>query len=219
MTKPTLVSNDQTNTETENATTSIAKPESLSLDQFKSKRAAVIANVETLPSQLPHHSIAQARDFVRLHADEENFWSEELCFTYVPIIGANRDSLHLIVEDLALKFLQSAQIQHFRLALATKPHDKFFLCHIPTRNLDNSYNRTAVRACEQAKTAWVQATSRREEGVDEYRINFARDEDAFPSPKWPSQSLNTIIMTAFAGLVIAGPDHPGLLRLIGAKQS
>jgi hypothetical protein len=55
----------------------------------------------------------------------------------VPIKGAKRDSLHLIDEDLAVLYLPSGKIQQFRLALATKPLDSFFLCRIPTRNLDN----------------------------------------------------------------------------------
>ena len=51
---------------------SIAKPGEFNLDKFKSKRAAALANVETLPNALPIHNIAQAKDFVRLHPDEES---------------------------------------------------------------------------------------------------------------------------------------------------
>jgi len=64
---------------------SIAKPSAFNLDKFKSKRAAAVANVETLQTGLPLHSIAQAKDFVRLHPDEEEYWSPELCFVKVPI--------------------------------------------------------------------------------------------------------------------------------------
>jgi hypothetical protein len=72
---------------------SIAKPSTFSLEKFKSKRAAAVANVETLQTGLPHHNIAQAKDFVRLHPDEELYWSPELCFVNVPIKGQKRDSL------------------------------------------------------------------------------------------------------------------------------
>ena len=58
----------------------IAKPSAFNLEKFKSKRAAAIANVDTLQTGLPHHTISQAKDFVRLHPDEENYWSPELCF-------------------------------------------------------------------------------------------------------------------------------------------
>jgi hypothetical protein len=74
----------------------IAKPSAFNLDKFKSKRAAAMANVETLLTALPTHNIAQAKDFVRLHPDEINYWSDELCFVNVPIKGQKRDTLHLI---------------------------------------------------------------------------------------------------------------------------
>ena len=156
---------------------------------------------------------------VALHPDEENYWSPELCFVMVPIKGAKRDSLHLIEEDLAMRLLPSGKIMRFRLALATKPHDVFFLCRIPTRNLDNSWNRDNIAGCEQAKTLWTQATSRGEEGIDGYFVQAARDPDAFPQPKWPEQSLNDLLNRAFAGRMIDSEDHPALLRLIGGKQS
>lgn len=197
----------------------IPKPSGFNLNKFKSKRADAIANVDTLQTGLPISSMSQAKDFVRLHPDEDNYWSPELCFVNVPIKGATRDSLHLIEEDLAMRFLPSGKIQRFRLALASKPNDVFFFCRIPTRNLDNPWNRDTIVGCEQANTLWTQATSRREEGVDGYLLEPARDPAAFPEPKWPEQSLSDLINRAFAGRMIVSEDHPALLRLIGAKQS
>jgi hypothetical protein len=84
--------------------TSIAKPSTFDLDKFKSKRAPAAASVETLQTALPHHSIAHAKDFVRLHPDEENCWSPELCFVNVPIKGQKRDMLHLIEEGLGMRY-------------------------------------------------------------------------------------------------------------------
>jgi hypothetical protein len=199
-------------------TIAIPKPRGFDLNRFKSQRADAIANVNTLQTGLPVHSMSQAKDFVRLHPDEK-YWSPELCFVMVPIKGAKRDSLHLIEEDLAMAFLPSGKILRFRLALASKPHDVFFLCRIPTRNLDNSWNHGNIAGCEQAKTLWTQATSRGEEGVDGYLIEVARDPDAFPQPEWPKQSLTDLVDRAFAGRMISSEDHPALLRLIGAKQS
>jgi len=158
-------------------------------------------------------------DFVRLHPDEEKYWSPELCFVNVPIKGQKRDTLHLIDEELAMRYLPSAKILRFRLALATKPGDVFFLCHVPSRNTDNPWNASNLQACEQAKTLWIQATSRKEEGVEAYKIDMARDADAFPAPKWPTQTLEEIIGRTFEGRQIETETHPGLLRLIGAKQS
>lgn len=200
-------------------TISIAKPGAFDLDKFKSKHAAALANVETLLTALPHHPISHAKDFVRLHSDEEKYWSSELCFVNVPIQGSKRDILHLIDEDLGMRFLEPARILRFRLALATKPHDIFFLAHVPTRNLDNLWNSSNVQACERAKTLWVMVTSLKEAGIENYRVTAAMDQDAFPPPKWPTQSLAELISVTFAGRMIEREDHPGLLRLLGKKQS
>jgi hypothetical protein len=197
----------------------IAKPSGFSLDKFKSTKAATIANVATLPGALPHHPIAQAKDFVRLHPVEEDYWSDELCFVNVPIQGVKRDTLHLIDEALALQYLDAGKILRFRLALASKPFNVFFLCHVPSQNLDNTWNESTVDACEQAKSLWVQVTSRKAEGIERYKISYARDPNAFPAPTWPKQSLEEIIGNAFPGRLIDQPDHPALLRLIGATQA
>jgi hypothetical protein len=197
----------------------IAKPSSFSLDKFKSKRGAAIANVGTQPGRLAVHRISDANDFVHLHPDEENYWSTELCFVSVPVKdGKKGDNLHLIDEEIAMRYLESKKIKRFRLALATKPYDVHFLCIIPTRNLDNKFNETALKACMCAKELWTEATSRKSEGVDEYKITYARSTKAFPEPKWPSQTLEEQIGITFEGRVIDRDDHPGLLRLIGEKQ-
>jgi len=199
---------------------SIAKPaEESGLDKFKSKKAAALANIETLPTELKVHSIAEAKDFVRLHHDEENWWSPELCFVNVPIIGQKRDTLHLIEEDLGLQYLHPGRILRHRLGLATKPFDVQFLCKIPSQNLDNEWNRAAVKACEMAKTLWVIVVSRKQEGVETYKVDYAQNQDAFSDPKWPEkQTLDDLILARFKGLIIDRADHPGLPRLIGAKQ-
>jgi hypothetical protein len=197
---------------------SIAKPAEFSLDAFKSKKGPNLAGVETLLTALPHHPMSQAKDWVRLHPDEASYWSSELCFVNVPIKGAH-DTLHLITEDLALRHLHSGRVQRFRLALATKPYDRFFLCHVPSQNLDNLWNESNASSCQQAKRLWTQATSRRDEGVDGYKVEFSRDPDAFPEPIWPTQSLDQLITVTFAGRMITTDDHPGLLRLVGARQS
>src|SRR6516162_343948 len=166
---------------------SIAKPGTFSLDKFKSRRAPALANVETLLTALPHHSISQAKDFVRLHPNEETHWSCEFCFVNVPVKGQKREILHLIEVPLAMRHLSNGVIQRFRLALATKPNDVFFLCHVPSQNLDNSWNDSNLRGCMQAKALWTRLVSRRDEGVDDYEIQQARSKKAFHEPNWPTQ--------------------------------
>jgi hypothetical protein len=134
---------------------------------------------------LPHYKIGEAGDFVRLHPSED-YWSPEYCFVNVPIIGQKKDTLHLIDEEIAMEHLSAKKIQRFRVALAAKPHDVFFLCHVPSQNLDNPWNDQALKACFQAKERWVQAESRKAENVEGYKIG---DSDAFPEPNWPRKSL------------------------------
>ena len=179
--------------------TSIAKPSKGSLlDKFKSKRPPTIAGVQTSSESYPILRMAEVKDFFRLHPDEELYWSDELCFVRVPILGQKKDLLHIIDEDLAVKYLSSGKILRFRLALATKPHNAFFLCHLPTQNLDNSWNTSVEQAAEKAKRQWTEVTSLKAAGKDYYKITHAEDADAFPDPTWPGEPLDVIIVNAFA---------------------
>jgi hypothetical protein len=69
-----------------NGASPLTKPDApFSLDRFKSKRDKTLANVEVDPGPLPVSRITDVRDFVRVHHDEENFWTDDLCFISVPI--------------------------------------------------------------------------------------------------------------------------------------
>ena len=201
-----------------NESAPIKKPSAFSLEKFKVKRAPMLGGVSPLHEALTVMKVAEANDFVHLHPDEDAYWSVPLCFVHVPIKGTKKENLHLIDEDIAISHLPSKMIQRYRLALASKPFDVFFFCKVPTVNLDNSFNETALRACEQAKTTWVKAVSRKDQGHDDYQIVPAKSLEAFPDPKWPTQSLEELLETAFKDRIIDREDHPGLLRLIGDKQ-
>jgi hypothetical protein len=195
----------------------IKKPAAFNPEKFRSKRGAAIANVATLQQALPINRISEAKDFVRVHPDDD-YCTPELCFVRVPIKGDRKDALHLIDEELAMAYLPSAKIMRHALCLMTKPYDVFSLCVVPTQNVDNSYNRTALNGIEAAKRKWAEISSRRDEGVDEYIVRYARSDDAFPEPQWPSQTIWELIAVTFNGRTIETPDDPALLRLIGAKQ-
>jgi hypothetical protein len=203
--------------------TGIAKPAAtFNLDQFKSKNITGIANVAPMLMALPHHSISQAGDFVRLHPSEEHYWSDELCFVNVPIKGMTKDTIHLITRELVETYLGNMpkRVKLHRLALASRPYDVCFLCHVPSSNLDNKWNQDALRACHEAQRFWVQVNSRRAEQTEGYKIDYARNLDAFPQPLWlPKHSLDEIIAVSFAGRMITDANHPALLRLIGGSQS
>ena len=51
------------------------------------------------------------------------------------------------------------------------------------------------------------------------RSTWREDPDAFPAPKWPTQTLVALIEITFAGRIIETASNPALLRLIGAKPS
>jgi hypothetical protein len=188
-------------------------------ERFKSKNAPSISNVEQLLTALPILKIGEVNDFTRLHPSEEDYWSCELCFVSVPIKGTKRDMLHVIDDDLAVQYLPAKKIKRHRLALSCKPHDVLFFCIVPSQNLENAWNVGALTACHKAQTHWVQALSRRSENAEGYEIKFARDEDAFPEPKWTSHSLDELLEATFKGANIDHDQHPALLRLIGAKQN
>jgi hypothetical protein len=197
--------------------TPIMKPAAGDMERFKSKRGAKGAGVVTLQTALPHHPLKDAGDFTKLHPDEEAYWSDELCFVNVPIKGMKRDLLHLIDEDLVPPSVMP-QVKRFRLALATKPNDTFYLCHIPSQNLENGFNATSLQAAEMGKRLWVKAV--REDQAEVYTISFSEDVDAFPEPKWPKQTIYELIAVTFGkDRCIDHDDHPALRRLRGKKQS
>ena len=188
------------------------------MEKFKSKNAPTVSGVETLLTALPILKIGDVNDFAKLHPSEDDYWTCELCFVSVPIKGAKRDQLHMIEDDIAVKYLPSKKIQRHRLALGSKPHGVFFFCVVPSQNLDNPWNAGAIKACYQAQTHWLQALSRRAEGAEGYEIKYAQDEAAFPDPKWPTHTIEELLKTTFGEASIDHDRHPGLLRLIGAKQ-
>jgi hypothetical protein len=148
----------------------IEKPAGGGLSRFKTTKPAS-GRVEKLQQALPHYKLSDARDYARLHPNEEAYWSEEYFFVAVPVQGQKNDVLHLIAADLAEQ-LPSGRVQRFRLALATKPYDVFFLAHVPSQNLDNEWNRSSLEACGRAKKSWLMAVSKKAEGKEGYQVRI-----------------------------------------------
>ena len=199
----------------------IHKPTTASerLAKFKTKNPVqTIDGVGTLITALPVLGIGQAGDFVRLHESEAEYWSDELSFVTVPIDGDKHGKLHLIEDSLAVAYLPAKKIKRYRLALATKPmKGSFFLCQIPTRNLESTWNSSNIQACETARTLWVEAVSMKPT-QEFYKINPAKNQNAFRQPVWPTRTLDEIIDATFRGAMIETEDDPGLRRLIGDVQ-
>lgn len=199
---------------------SIEKPKSSILSRFKTTKPAS-DRVEKLLTALPHGKLSDAKDYVRLHPNEETHWSEEYSFISVPVQGQKDAMLHLIAANLAEQ-LPPGRVQGFRLALASKPYDVFFLAHVPSQNLDNEWNRSSLEACGQAKNFWVVAVSKKAENKEGYQIERTRSEQRgegspYPEPTWPTESLDEIISTTFEGRMILEETDPAWHRLVGIK--
>ena len=143
--QPDIAGGSTTNDQPE--PTKIEKPRSASSTNSSRRRRRNIAGVETLLTAADQAD-CRGRRLGRLHPDEDICWTCELCFVAVPIIGEKRAILHLIDEDVAVQYLSAKKIKRHRLALATMPGDKFFLCIVPSQNLDNSWNKTALEICK-----------------------------------------------------------------------
>jgi hypothetical protein len=209
---------------TEPETTPIEKPDvplsaTAALNKFKAKRAPGMPNTVTKPDALDIRRIGEMKDYVRL-SPFEHHWSEEYCFVTVPVDGQRDGVLHLILPELAEQ-LPPKLIQHYRVALASgATKGSFFLCIVPTQNLTNGYNKTAVDACIEAKTSWLIVTAQKEKGRERYEITRAGSSHFAPEPEWDQWStIDEIVLARFDGqLQIDNPNHPGFRRLRGLPQ-
>jgi hypothetical protein len=206
-----------------------SEPEPLSIEKpppgeilarFKTKRSPD-ERIQTLLPALPHLKISDAKDYVRLHPDDA-YWSDEYCFVMIPVPGLKDSVPHLLASDLA-ETRPPGSLQYFRLALASKPHNQFFLAHVPSRNLDNEWNRSNLEACVAARTSWKQVISRKSEGLEGYLIKPTESElrgegDPFPQPNWPTESLDALVAKTFDGRMILDRESPAWRRLVGLRQ-
>jgi hypothetical protein len=197
----------------------VKKPKTSFLDKYKSKNMSTAADVEPALAALAIKKISDVGDFVWVHPDEESYWTIELCFVDVPVKGEKRTILHLIDDDIAVTNLPAKKIRRMRLALAAKPDGSFFFCIVPTRNLDDSFNKSALDAIEKCRSGWWMTSSRKALGYEDYECKPARNPDFVPKPKWPSVPLDELAEVTFRGVNIDTDDHPGLLRLVGDTQS
>jgi hypothetical protein len=144
----------------------VEKPAGSKLDRFKSTRTAAPAGVKTLLGPMPVLKLSEAKDFVMVHPDPA-YWSSELCFVSVPVQGVKNNVNHLGFEDVLMSVVSDDEVERHALALASKPCGVFFLAIIPTQNLENTWNETALEGATKAKAGWVKVVSRRKEGVDQ----------------------------------------------------
>ena len=102
------------------------------------------------------------------------------------------------------------------------------MAFIPGSNRPRPVNKGFRRVVEEPYRVNERITSPRVRVVGEnikvdvypihIAIKLAQDQGAFPGPKWPSRSLDELLEVTFRDANIDHDHHPGLLRLIGAKQ-
>ena len=181
-------------------------------------QAASVAGVETLLAKLPHHSISQAKDFVRLHSKEEKYWSPELCFVSVPIKGQKHDTVHLIARVWQITPSAPRQNPPVPPGARHQAARRILLVPRPVANLDNVWNATNLQACEQAKTLWTQQPREESRMSKATKSTWRVIKTPFPHQSGQRNRLNAA-RRYLRGLMIETADHPGLLRLVGAKVS
>ena len=150
---------------------SIVKPSFL--DKYKSKRPPTIGGVDAELNPLKVLRIGEVGDFARFHPNEDEYWTPELCFVSVPVNGEKRDMLHLIDEDIAVQVPAGEEDQAacgWRWRRSRTTSSSSASCRRRTSTIRGTSRRS--RLVQKAKTPWVQALSRKAEGVDAYKIEY-----------------------------------------------
>jgi hypothetical protein len=217
MSKPKLVASDTPPTEP------IAQPaDDFDISRFSAGDAykPEISGVRTVLQKLDMLSLSDAKDWVLVY-DNPAYITPPLMFISVPVQGQRHNAVHPIDRDVALRNCSDREIDQFRLVLAARPHDRFFLAKVPCTNLENSWNESMLRAIEYAKARWCKVLSERAQGFDRYGIKDVRDKLSPPPgpygvPNWPPQTMGQILKATFTDPIL-DDNHPALLRLVGGK--
>jgi hypothetical protein len=197
---------------------SIPKRKSSRLEKCKPSTPAERA--EKLLEPLSVMKLSDAGDFVRVHPAKI---SHELFYVMVPQPGRKDGVMHLISEELAIKLSRGrknliGKIKRFKLALAAKPYDVFFLAIVPTVNLDNEWNKSMLEAIELAKQGWREVISRYGENGEGYRPEPPLGKDPYDEPRWPDADILDLIEAAFPDRIIDSEGHPAWKRIAGIPQ-
>jgi hypothetical protein len=217
MSKPKLVESDTPPTEP------IAQPDDeLDISRFSADDPykPEMSGVRTVLQRLDMLTLSDARDWV-LVCDNPAYITPPLMFISVPVQGQKHNAVHLIDKAVALRNCDDREIEQYRLVLAARPHDRFFLAKVPCANLENSWNESMLRAVEYAKQRWCKVLSQRAQGHDRYATKDVRDNRSPPPgpygvPNWPTQTMGQIMKATFTDPVL-DDNHPALLRLVGGK--
>ena len=121
------------------------------VDKFKSKRAATSYGVDNLVDGCLIRRLENSQGLLPPPPGRGRVLVGRIVLRHGSGERLERNSLHLIAEDLAVEYLPSGKVLRFRLALGSKPYDVFFLAHVPSQNLRQHvelYGVAGLRASE-----------------------------------------------------------------------
>jgi hypothetical protein len=174
--------------------------------------------VAQLHEPLSVKKFQEVKDYVWVHPDPAYTSSKPYFLVEVPSDEKKgKPSLELIDLGLARQYLTPGQWLRMNFCLASLPGNKQFLGIVPCRNLDNDFNKTMLKAIEQAKTGWRRIL--RLHDKDGYWAKPPEEANFADPPEWSSQTLEELVYAHFhPHKLIMTAEHPSLLRLRGKKQ-
>jgi hypothetical protein len=147
-----------------------------------------------------------AKEWVRSHP------SDDFSVTVALLEDAEGNPPYVVAPAIAAAF--RAEVRRAELRLAINRQGTVFLWRLPAADPDareNLWNTTHRIAADEAKTKWIRMVSNRNLGA--YDIHEVSVDVV--DPEWPDYTLEKLLEVAFAGRLIADPDHILLKQLIG----
>jgi hypothetical protein len=183
----------------------------LKLSSLRSK-SSVLKGVSTMQSRVPiEHRPAQGV-WVRVRPGETYTEIIDLLVATNTSNSADRNNLY-VVTDAVRPDLEMFVRPH-KVAVGMTYHDKVIFLWVRSLSVgNNSWTDSALKAMTTAQTAWV--TMETDQPLSEYKVHVAPNNSQWGEPKWPDQTLEELVMTAFRDRVIRSLDHPIAARLLG----
>jgi hypothetical protein len=147
------------------------------------------------------------QEFFRVHPQHR--------LTPTAIVYMQEDRQHFLVTENMLAELAD-ELAPMCLYLAITRQQNPFLWPVRIRGMDGRYldwHRSAHEAAELAMEHWIKIRANMEAGMYD---TFIATAEGIPEPRWPEESFEQILATAFpADRIINSPDHPVVRKLRG----
>lgn len=183
----------------------------LKLSSLRSK-SSVLKGVTSMQSRVPiEHRPAQGV-WVRVRPGEANTEIIDLLVATNTSNSADRNNLYVVTDGVRPDL--EAFVRPHKVAVGMTYHDKVVFLWVRSLSVgNNSWTDSALKAMTTAQAAWV--TMETDHPLNEYKVHVAPNTEQWGEPKWPDQSLEELVETAFRDRVIRSLDHPIAARLLG----